>query len=132
MGNIVRGEEVIVRVYDEEGNRVVVEGISRNITGLRPVAGGSFIPLHRFGAASLQSASPCPFLTAAAFHCRRDSGFPSGPTFFEGINQQIQKAFCCSSPIGCLSTMSLADDTKNPFMVDASGKASLNRLLLFL
>jgi len=131
-GKIVREEEVIVGVYDEEGNRIVVEGISRNITERQPKAGGSFIPLHRFGAASLQSASPCPFLTAAAFHCRRDSGFPSGPTFLEGITQHLHKAFCCSSPIGFLSTMSLADDTKNPFMVDASGKASLNRLLLFL
>ncbi len=121
-----------MRVYDEEANRVVVEGISRKITALRPLARGSFIPIHRFGAASLQSASPRPFLTAAAFHCRRDLGFPSGPTSFEGINQHLHKAFRCFSPIGCLSTISLADDTKNPFMVDASGKASLDRLLLFL
>ena len=45
-GKIVQEEEVIVGVYDEKGNRAAIEGISRNITGLRPVAGGSSIPLH--------------------------------------------------------------------------------------
>jgi hypothetical protein len=45
-GKIVQEEEGIVGVYDKKGNRAAIEAISRNITGLRPMAGGSFIPLH--------------------------------------------------------------------------------------
>ncbi len=46
------------------------------------------------------------------------------------MNQQLHEAFHCRPPVGCLGSMSLADDAKNSFIVNTSGKASFDQLLV--
>ena len=48
------------------------------------------------------------------------------------MNQQLHEAFHRRPPVGCLGSMLLADNAKNSFTVDTSGKASFDQFLVCL